>query len=93
MRDLHLKELSMILTTSFYNMNQKILTKKVYFQIFSWFQFYIYKLCMIMCIVIAPQTTVVNWFASTKIYVKIALILHWNDFCLGEMCFMEETYK
>ena len=25
-----------------------------YFQNFSWFQFYIYKLCMIMCIGIAP---------------------------------------
>ena len=49
-----LKELSMILTTSFYDMNQKILTKKKgYFQNFSWFQFYIYKLCMIMCIGIA----------------------------------------
>ena len=43
------KEYSVILTTSFYDMNQKILTKKkAYFQNFSWFQFYVYKLCMIL---------------------------------------------
>ena len=28
--------------------------KKAYFQNFSWFNFYVYKLCMIMCIGIAP---------------------------------------
>ena len=28
--------------------------KKCYFQNFSWFQFYTYKLCMIMCIGSAP---------------------------------------
>ena len=47
----------------FHDMHQKILTKKkkkkkkgkkVYLQNFSWFQFYVYKLCMIMCIGIAP---------------------------------------
>ena len=38
-------------------MNQKIYKlKKAYFQKFSWFQFYIYKLCTIMFIGIAPQT-------------------------------------
>ena len=43
------------LVTSFYDMNQKILTKTTtYFQNFSWFQFYVYKLCMIVCIGIAP---------------------------------------
>ena len=36
-------------------MNQKILQKKGNFQNFSWFQFYVYKLCMIMCIGIAPS--------------------------------------
>ena len=30
-------------------MNQKIYMKKTYFQNFSWFQFYVYKLRMIMC--------------------------------------------
>ena len=51
----------------FYDMNQKILTKKKkksYFQNFSWFQFYIYSLLthdyLIMCIGIAPSTTVLN---------------------------------
>ena len=28
--------------------------KKGYFQNFSWFQFYVYKSCMIMCTGIAP---------------------------------------
>ena len=35
------KEWSVILTTSFYDINQKILTKNGYFQNFSWFKFYI----------------------------------------------------
>ena len=40
---------------SFYDMNQKILTKPAYFKNFSWCQFYVYKLWMInMCIYIAP---------------------------------------
>ena len=30
------------------------INKKGYFQHFSWFQFYVYKLCMITCIDIAP---------------------------------------
>ena len=34
----------------FLGMNQKIWTKNVYFQNFSWFQFYIFKLYMIMCV-------------------------------------------
>ena len=49
-----LKEYSVILT-SFYDVNQKIQTKKAYFQSFSWFQFHVCKLCMIMCIGIAPS--------------------------------------
>ena len=40
---------SVILTTSFYDINQKILTKKVYFQNFSWSQIFIYKLCIVIC--------------------------------------------
>ena len=32
---------------------------------------------------IAPQTTVLNWVLLARIYVKIALILHLNDFSLG----------
>ena len=33
----------------FYGMNQKISTKRAYFQNFSWYQFYVFKLCMIIC--------------------------------------------
>ena len=35
MKRVYLKEYSVILTTSFYDINQKILTKKGYFQSFS----------------------------------------------------------
>ena len=35
-------------------MNQKEQIKQAYFKNFSCFQFYIYKLSMIMCIYIAP---------------------------------------
>ena len=48
------KENSVILTTSFYGMNQKIWTKKAYFQNFSWFQVYIFKLCMPICVPLLP---------------------------------------
>ena len=41
-------------TTSFFDSNWKILRKKCYFQNFSPFQFFVYKLCMIMGISIAP---------------------------------------
>ena len=51
---LTLKEYSLILTISFYDINQKILRKKDYFQNFSWFQFSVCKLCMIMYISTAP---------------------------------------
>ena len=40
---------SVILTISFYDMNQKIYRNKKSLQNFSWLQFYGYKLCMIMC--------------------------------------------
>ena len=49
-----LKEYSVILTTSFYDMNQKIKTIKAYFQNFSWFQCCVFKLCMIMCVSLLP---------------------------------------
>ena len=49
-----LKRYSLILTTSFYDMNQKIWTRKAYFQNFSWFQFHVFKLCMIMCVSLLP---------------------------------------
>ena len=40
--------------------SEDINTHKSYFQNFSLFQFQVYKLCMIMCIDIAPQTIVIN---------------------------------
>ena len=49
-----LKEYSLILTTFFYGKNQKIETKNAYFQNFSWFQFYIFKLYMIVCVSLLP---------------------------------------
>ena len=52
--NLLLKVYSVILTTYFYDMDQKILTQNGFFQNFSWFQFYVYKLSMIMCTGIAP---------------------------------------
>ena len=76
-----------LLFASFYDKNWKIFMKKVYFQNFSWFQYFVYKLCMIMCIDIAPSTTVLIKF---RIYGKIALISPWNYFCsipLGKCVF------
>ena len=49
-----LKEYSVILSTSFYDINQKILRKKDHFLNFSWFWFPVCKLCMIMYISTAP---------------------------------------
>ena len=47
---LDLKEYSVILIKSFYDINQQILRKNGYFQNFSWFWFSVCKLCMIMYI-------------------------------------------
>ena len=57
-------EQELILTASFYDMNQKILTKKGYFQNFSWFQLYTYKLCMIY----------VHWHCFIDCCVKSSLV-------------------
>ena len=51
-------------------LNQTIFTKKGYFQNFSGFQFYVHKLCTIMCIRIAPQTAVFYQFSSTRLCAK-----------------------
>ena len=50
----YLKEYSVTLSTSFYDINQKILWKKGYFQNFRWFWPSVCKLCMIMHISTAP---------------------------------------
>ena len=49
-----LKEYSVIVATSFYDKTRTILMQKDYFQNFTWFQYFVNKLCMIMCINIAP---------------------------------------
>ena len=48
-------------------------SNKGYFQNFSWFQFYVYKLCMIMCIGIActvlslvDETLCMKWLSFHK---------------------------
>ena len=46
----YLKEYSVILIKSFYDINQQILRKNGYFQNLSWFWFSVCKLCMIMYI-------------------------------------------
>ena len=43
-----LKEYSVILNTPFYGHESEDINKKAYFQNFSWFQFYVYKLCKII---------------------------------------------
>ena len=48
------KEYSVILTGSFYDINQKILRQKGYFRNFSWFSFSVCQLCMNMYISTAP---------------------------------------
>ena len=46
-----LKRYSVILTTSFYSWYEsEDINKKTHLQNFNWFQFYIFKLCMIMCV-------------------------------------------
>ena len=80
-------------------MNQKILTKKkkkgglCYFQNFSWFQFYVYKICMMI---------------DEAVFHKILLILVDENLCencsyfplkwfllnsFRKMSFLEESYK
>ena len=71
------KEYSKILTTSFYDMNQKIYTKKAYFQNLSWILIF---QVMYDCVCFIAPTTMVNSVSSTRLSVKIALISYWNDF-------------
>ena len=82
----------MILTTSFYGMNQNYKQKKAYFQNFSGFQLYVFKLRMIVCVsLLLSTTTSLHKVFCTRLSVKIALISHWNDFSLIplEVCFFK----
>ena len=51
---LELKEYSVILTRFFMYESEDINNKKAYFQNFSWFQFYVFMLCMIMYVSLLP---------------------------------------
>ena len=56
-----LKEYSVILLQIFlWYESEDINKKQAYFQNFSWFQFYVLKLCMIMCVSLLTLTTVLN---------------------------------
>ena len=71
------------------------INKKAYFQNFGWYQFQVFKLCMIMCVSLLPETTVLNKVSCTRIYVKncshfIQKWFHPNSF--GELSFLEESY-
>ena len=62
--------------------------KKGYSQNFSLFQYFVYKLCMIMCIDITP--TALNKFSDTRIYGKNCSYFTLKLYLLnsfGEMCF------
>ena len=55
-----------MLTMSFYDINQKILTKKDNFQTFSWFQFYVDKSQV--------MHDYVHWHCSIDYCVKLSLV-------------------
>ena len=61
------------------------------FQTFTWFQFDIYKLRMIM-LHWSIKCSVKLIFIK-EIYLKIAFISYGNDFCLILLSFLEESYK
>ena len=79
-----LKEYSVILTTSFCEMNQKLYSKTAYFQNFSWFQFNICLLCTILCIGIdyCVKLSLVGLVGETLYAKKNALISKGNSFSL-----------
>ena len=82
----------------FYDINQKIFTRNGYFQNFSWFKFFVYKLWMIMCIGNAPYATtcMLNKFSDTRIYTENSYNFIRKCFLLnacGEMSFLEESCK
>ena len=96
---LDLKEQSVILTTSFYDINKIEIIKKWLFPTFllPWFKFYVYKLWMIYSFFLY-----VHWQCSigyavlTRLYAKNGRHFIKKLFLLksfGEMCFLEESYK
>ena len=56
----------MIIATSFYDIKRKMFTRKGYFQNFSWFHIYVYKLRVIIC----SLDYSVNKFSDTRVYAK-----------------------
>ena len=71
--------------------------KKAYFQNFSWFKFYVFKLCMVMCVSLLPSHRLLFWKSRVRDFVKIALISYRNYFSqtnsFGEVCFLQESYE
>ena len=85
---LKLKEYLVILTTSFYDIQEK-----AYFQNFSWFQFYVFKLCMIICVLLFPYTTVLIKSCVQDFLWKL-LSFHTEMIpAFGEVCFLEQSHK
>ena len=91
-----LKEYWVILTC-FYHMDSEDINKKAYFQNFSWFQFYVSKLWMVMCVSLLSQTAVLNKVSCARLSVKIALISYWSDISLITLgkcaSLIEESYE
>ena len=77
----NLKEYSVILSTFFmawirrYKPEKKLISK-----ISSWFQFHVFKLCMIMCVSLLLQTSVLS--CVRDFLWKLLSISYWNDFSL-----------
>ena len=72
------------------------MNKKVYLQNFSWFQFYVSKLCMIYMCFIAPIDYCIKLSLVYETFCKICshFILKWfQPNASEEMCFSEESYE
>ena len=72
------------------------INKKAYIQNFSWFQFCVFKLCMIMCVSLTTLTTVLHKVLCPRLSGETCshFILKWfQPNSIGEVCFLEESYK
>ena len=77
-----LKRYSVILTTSFYEMNQKIKTKKAFFPKFQSIPILRFQVKYDYVCFIASINFCIELVSSTRFSVKIALISYWHDFSL-----------
>ena len=83
--------------------------KTPYFQNFSWFQCYVFKLCMIMCViapiaqvmhdyvcVIAPIAHSVKWSLVHETFCENCshfILKRFHPYSFGEVCLLEESYE